>query len=113
MKTNSRIRTITFWNEAARTKRRNGPHLANALNIDNEGWALLAPFGDSQYPIPMARGGHTTVIQRITKESGADHGGDVEFDAQPHQTVFPWRSDLRWPPGPRAWFRTPLPGQKR
>lgn len=68
MKTNSRIRTITFWNEAA-AESDTDLTLANALNIDNEGWALLAPYGDSHYPIPNENGGHTTVIQRITKES--------------------------------------------
>lgn len=68
MKTNSRIRTITFWNEAA-AESDTDLTLANALSLDNEGWALLAPYGDSQYPIPDGKGGHTTVIQRITKES--------------------------------------------
>jgi len=68
MKTNPRIRTITLWNEAA-AENDTDLTLANALSIDNEGWALLAPYGDSQYPIPNENGGHTTVIQRITKES--------------------------------------------
>ena len=49
--------------------RLNRPQAANALSLDNEGWALLAPYGDSQYPIPDGKGGHTTVIQRITKAS--------------------------------------------
>ena len=69
MKTNSRIRTITFWNDAANKGGDEDLTLANALTLDNEGWALLAPFGDSHYPIPDGKGGHTTVIQRITRDT--------------------------------------------
>lgn len=69
MKTNSRIRTLTFWNDSPESNLGLDLTLANALSLDNEGWALLAPYGDSHYPIPDGKGGHTTVIQRITKES--------------------------------------------
>ena len=69
MKTNSRIHAITLWNDAANKDGDEDLTLANALTLDNEGWALLAPFGDSQYPIPDGKGGHTTVIQRITKDT--------------------------------------------
>lgn len=69
MKTNSNLCTITFWNDSATDGADQDLTLANALSLDNEGWALLAPYGDSQYPIPDGKGGHTTVIQRITKAS--------------------------------------------
>lgn len=43
----------------------------NALSVGEDGYALLAPFGDSKYRIPT-NGGFTTVIQRITKDNATE-----------------------------------------
>lgn len=37
------------------------------FSIDDDGWALVAPFGDKKYPLEFE--GHKFVIQRLTKES--------------------------------------------
>lgn len=58
-------RTITFWNEA----RDEDLTLENEFTIDNEGWALLAPFGDSRYTFDAGAGKRVEVIQRITKDT--------------------------------------------
>lgn len=71
MKMNPRIRTITLWNDSPDPIASLDMTMANeasVANLDNE-WALLAPFGDSHYPIPDGKGGITTVVQRITKDS--------------------------------------------
>jgi len=43
----------------------------NELSVGEDGFALLAPYGDSKYRIP-ANGGFLTVIQRITKENAVE-----------------------------------------
>ena len=43
----------------------------NELSVGEDGFALLAPYGDSRYRIP-ANGGFVTVIQRITKENAVE-----------------------------------------
>lgn len=43
----------------------------NELSVGEDGFALLAPYGDSKYRIP-ANGGFVTVIQRITKENAVE-----------------------------------------
>lgn len=43
----------------------------NQVSVDDEGWALLAPFGDSRYSLPT-KNGVMTVIQRITKENATE-----------------------------------------
>jgi len=43
----------------------------NELSVGEDGFALLAPYGDSRYSIP-AKGGFVTVIQRITKENAVE-----------------------------------------
>jgi hypothetical protein len=43
----------------------------NQLAIGSDGWALLAPFGDTAYPL-SAGGKNEVVIQRITKENATE-----------------------------------------
>lgn len=43
----------------------------NELSVGEDGFALLAPYGDSKYRIP-SNGGFLTVIQRITKENAVE-----------------------------------------
>lgn len=69
-------RRIEFCNDAQDTDLT----LQNEFTIDNEGWALLAPFGDSRYT--YQDGAKTVeVIQRITKDTA-------------HRMVETWNSAL-------------------
>lgn len=44
--------------------------IANAtVEVGEDGFALLAPFGDSHYTLPDPKGGTISVIQRVTPES--------------------------------------------
>lgn len=42
---------------------------ASALEIDDDGMALLAPFGDSHYQIDDGSGKTRTIIQRVSREN--------------------------------------------
>lgn len=58
---------LYFCNDAAEQTFTNG----NALSVGEDGFALLAPFGDSRYLIP-SKDGMKTVIQRITKDNAVE-----------------------------------------
>lgn len=42
--------------------------LANELTLGSDGWALLAPYGDSKYIVQTSQGSRE-IVQRITRES--------------------------------------------
>lgn len=58
---------LYFCNDSSEQTFTNG----NALSVGEDGFALLAPFGDSRYSIPI-KGGFQTVVQRITKENAVE-----------------------------------------
>lgn len=70
-----RANKFTFWrrlylcndSQASEQVFTNG----NALSVGDDGFALLAPFGDSRYSIPT-KDGVKVVIQRITKENATE-----------------------------------------
>lgn len=70
-----RANKLTFWrrlylcndSQASEQIFTNG----NALSVGDDGYALLAPFGDSRYSIPTKEG-VKVVIQRITKENATE-----------------------------------------